>query len=116
MITHQSQPFGLAVLLNANYADGIDTSWIWDGDFEELVASHQATSYLVGGERHKDIAFRLQVAGVDPAVLAVQPDLGNVIKAVAAMPEPQVYVLATYTAVLQLRKKLADAGYIKQGY
>lgn len=116
MITHQSQPFGLAVLLNANYADGIDTSWIWDGDFEELVASHQATSYLVGGERHEDIAFRLQVAGVDPDQLAVQPDLGDVIKAVAAMPEPQVYVLATYTAVLQLRKKLADAGYIKQGY
>ncbi len=25
-----SYPFSLSVLLNANYADGIDTSWIWD--------------------------------------------------------------------------------------
>ncbi|WP_153051934.1 DUF1727 domain-containing protein, partial [Streptococcus suis] len=27
--------FSLSVLLNANYADGIDTSWIWDADFEQ---------------------------------------------------------------------------------
>ncbi len=39
MIQTAKQPFGFAMLLNANYADGIDTSWIWDGNFEEFVAS-----------------------------------------------------------------------------
>ena len=29
--------FSLSVLLNANYADGIDTSWIWDADFEKIL-------------------------------------------------------------------------------
>ncbi|MBM9834811.1 DUF1727 domain-containing protein, partial [Enterococcus faecalis] len=28
--------FSLSVLLNANYADGIDTSWIWDANFEKI--------------------------------------------------------------------------------
>ncbi len=114
MIRRQEQHFGLGVLLNANYADGTDTSWIWDGDFEELVASGKATTYLVGGERYRDIAFRMQVAGVTN--LIQKPDLGDVITAVSAMPETNVYLLATYTAVLQLRKKLADGGYIKQGF
>ena len=26
--------FSLVSLLNANYADGIDVSWIWDGNHE----------------------------------------------------------------------------------
>ncbi len=114
MIQRQSGHFGLGVLLNANYADGTDTSWIWDGNFEELVASKRATTYLVGGERYQDIAFRMTVAGVKD--LIQKPDLSDVITAVKQMPESRVYLLATYTAVLQLRKKLADGGYIKQGF
>lgn len=114
MISRQNDHFGLGVLLNANYADGTDTSWIWDGDFEALVASGKPTTYLVGGERYKDIAFRMQVAGVKE--LIQKPDLSDVITAVKAMPETNIYLLATYTAVLQLRKKLADSGYIKQGF
>ena len=29
-------PLACRFLLNANYADGIDTSWIWDADFEQI--------------------------------------------------------------------------------
>lgn len=36
MIKLAPYPFSLSVLLNANYADGIDTSWIWDADFEQI--------------------------------------------------------------------------------
>lgn len=63
MIKTDSNPFSLAVLLNANYADGIDTSWIWDGRFENLPFNN-IPSVLAGGERYRDIAFRLKVAGV----------------------------------------------------
>ena len=63
MIKTDDKPFSLAVLLNANYADGIDTSWIWDGDFENLPFD-KIPSVLTGGERYKDITFRLRVAGV----------------------------------------------------
>lgn len=116
MIDRQTDPFGFVMLLNAKYADGTDTSWIWDGDFEELVASGKATSYMVGGERWHDIAFRLQVAGVAKDSLKTKPALGDVIDEIKRLPEKQVYVLATYTAVLQLRKKLSEGGYIKAGF
>ncbi|KRO17632.1 Mur ligase family protein [Lacticaseibacillus saniviri] len=116
MISHQDKPFALATLLNANYADGIDTSWIWDGNFEEFVAGNHATSYLAGGERYQDIAYRFKVAGVPEDELQIIPDLGDVIKAIPEFKEDQVYLLATYTAILQLRKKLADEGYIKAGF
>lgn len=37
MIKLAPYPFTLSVLLNANYADGIDTSWIWDANFESIL-------------------------------------------------------------------------------
>ena len=116
MIQTAKQPFGFAMLLNANYADGIDTSWIWDGNFEEFVASKKAADYLVGGERYQDIALRLKVAGVPETKLTIKPDLGDVLTTLQEMPQQQLYVLATYTAMLQLRKKLSDGGYIKGGF
>ena len=116
MIETAKQPFGFAMLLNANYADGIDTSWIWDGNFEELVASQKAASYLVGGERYKDIGLRLTVAGVPEKALVSKPALDDVISTLKRFPQDQLYVLATYTAMLQLRKKLSDGGYIKAGF
>ena len=36
MIGLAPYPFSLVALLNANYADGIDVSWIWDGNFEHF--------------------------------------------------------------------------------
>ncbi|MBU8990791.1 DUF1727 domain-containing protein, partial [Faecalibacterium prausnitzii] len=52
MIETDPEPFSFVFLLNANYADGIDTSWIWDGDFEKLT-QHDIKQYMTGGERYK---------------------------------------------------------------
>ena len=114
MIKTDKNPFSLAFLLNANYADGIDTSWIWDGSFEELPFDH-IPSVLTGGERYKDITFRMRVAGVPEEHFAQRPDLKEAVNYIKQMPTKHVYVLATYTAMLQLRKMLADEGYIKGG-
>lgn len=114
MIKTDKNPFSLAVLLNANYADGIDTSWIWDGSFEELPFD-RIPSVLTGGERYKDITFRLRVAGVPEKNFHQRENLSDAVKFIEQMPTKHVYVLATYTAVLQLRKLLADENYIKGG-
>ena len=114
MIKTDKQPFSLAVLLNANYADGIDTSWIWDGSFEELPFD-RIPSVLTGGERYKDITFRLRVAGVPEKNFHQRPNLEDALQFIEHMPTKHIYVLATYTAMLQLRKLLADKGYIKGG-
>ncbi|MFT8996635.1 MAG: Mur ligase family protein [Liquorilactobacillus satsumensis] len=114
MIKTDPQEFSLAVLLNANYADGIDTSWIWDGRFENLPFA-RIPAVLAGGERYRDIAFRLEVAGVPANTFTKRENLEAVLTAVKQMPTRRVYILATYTAVLQLRKLLASQGYIKEG-
>lgn len=116
MIGHADKSFAFGFLLNAKYADGKDTSWIWDTNLEEFVASKQATTYLVGGERFKDIQFRMEVAGVDPDKLLTQPDLTKLPEQIASFKEDSVYLLATYTAMLQLRKTFADGGYINKGF
>ncbi|WP_311408631.1 Mur ligase family protein [Liquorilactobacillus uvarum] len=114
MIKTDHDPFSLAVLLNANYADGIDTSWIWDGRFEEL-PFERIPSVLAGGERYRDIAFRLKVAGVPAKNFEERESLNAVLESIKKMPTEHVYVLATYTAVLQLRKAMAAQDYIKEG-
>lgn len=112
MIETDPKSFSFAFLLNANYADGIDTSWIWDGDFEKL-ARHQIPQYMTGGERYKDITTRLTMAGINN--VWHEPDLTKVIDKIKQMPTEHVYILATYTAMLQLRKLLAEKEYIKKG-
>ncbi|WP_267200985.1 Mur ligase family protein [Limosilactobacillus kribbianus] len=112
MIETDPKPFSFAFLLNANYADGIDTSWIWDGDFEKL-SQHPIPQYMTGGERYKDITTRLTMAGIDN--VWHEPDLTHVIDKIKQMPTEHVYILATYTAMLQLRKLLAEKNYLKKG-
>lgn len=112
MILSDDAPFSFVGLLNANYADGIDTSWIWDGNFEKL-KEHDIPQFITGGERYKDITFRLKVAGIDEPI--IEPHLKDVVQRITEVPTKKVYVLATYTAVLQLRKQLADQKLIKEG-
>ena len=62
MIKLAPYSFSLSVLLNANYADGIDTSWIWDADFEQITQM-DIPEINAGGVRHSEIARRLRVTG-----------------------------------------------------
>ena len=106
--------FSLVSLLNANYADGIDVSWIWDGNHEAF-ADMDIPKVIAGGDRHEDMALRLKVAGIPEEKLLEIPDLEQVISEIKRLPTDHVYILATYTAVLQLRKSLTAQGYIQGG-
>ena len=54
-----SVSFSLVSLLNANYADGIDVSWIWDGNHEAF-AEMAIPQVIAGGDRHQDMTLRLK--------------------------------------------------------
>lgn len=114
MIGLASTPFSLVCLLNANYADGIDVSWIWDGNYEAF-AEMAIPKIIAGGDRHEEMALRLKVAGIEEKRLSETSNLDTVIEEIKELPTEHVYILATYTAVLQLRKKLADKGYMEGG-
>ncbi|MGO2538786.1 MAG: MurT ligase domain-containing protein [Leuconostoc mesenteroides] len=113
MMLTEKDEFSLLALLNANYADGIDTSWIWDAEFEKLHDT-KIQAVATGGERYKDLRVRLKMAGFTDQ--AVYEDLSEVVTAIKSLPTKKVYIAATYTAMLQLREQLSAKGYIKGGF
>jgi UDP-N-acetylmuramoyl-L-alanyl-D-glutamate--2,6-diaminopimelate ligase len=107
--------FSLVTLLNANYADGIDISWIWDGNHEKF-ADMNIPKVITGGERHEDMTRRMLVAGIEKEKLVeVDANFDNLLREIKSAPTEHVYILATYTAVMNLRAYLAQNGYIKGG-
>lgn len=91
----------VVVSVNDASADGRDISWIWDVDFERLAAA--GLPLVPGGSRARDVAVRLKYAGGSPEVARSQP-LEAIAAAVAACPPGRSpVVLATYTAMLDVR-------------
>lgn len=113
LLDTEKDHYSLAALLNAHHADGIDTSWIWDGNFESLDRD-KIDQVIVGGERHKDMAFRLEVAGFDPDKMIIESDFDQLLAAFAKAPTDKIYILSTYTAMLHLRQVFADKGVLKR--
>jgi UDP-N-acetylmuramyl tripeptide synthase len=63
----------LLVILNDNYADGRDVSWIWDANFELLKDYKQ--SIIISGDRAYDMAVRLKYAGVDESQFIIEKEI-----------------------------------------
>lgn len=99
--------FSLSVLLNANYADGIDTSWIWDADFEQIQEMN-ITEIFAGGVRSSEIARRLRVTGYDEDKISEFDSLEKLLSAIENQDTQHAYILSTYTAMLELRELLAQ--------
>lgn len=113
MIKLADYPFSLSVLLNANYADGIDTSWIWDANFE-LIHEMDITEINAGGVRHSEIARRLRVSGYDSNKISEKESLEEVMQAIEKQDSKHAYILATYTAMLAFRELLASRHVIRK--
>ncbi|MDQ3507068.1 MAG: MurT ligase domain-containing protein [Actinomycetota bacterium] len=100
------------IAINDNDADGRDVSWLWDVDFEMLADSGDVREpFTVSGIRAGDMAVRLKYA--DLPVGSVIPDREKAIKsALEATPSGEtLYVLPTYTAMLEIRRTLSDLGH-----
>lgn len=114
LLRSEPEPLDTLVLLNDGVADGEDVSWIWDVEFERL----SPRRLFLGGRRAEDLALRLKYAGVAPAVdqPQVRPGVGPALDAaLEAEPDSQarrLIVLATYTAMLDLRAICARRGWV----
>ncbi|MEJ5946265.1 MurT ligase domain-containing protein [Pseudokineococcus basanitobsidens] len=118
----------LVLAVNAQGADGRDTSWIYDVPFERL----RGRRVVVAGERAADLSLRLAVAGVEHARV---PALADALRAARALgtgqggtvggrdvvastgagngpvtPAEEVDVVGNYTAFQQLRRLAAAQG------
>ena len=116
MVLQESPPLHLLVLLNDRTADGRDVSWIWDVDYELLVADDRPESLTLSGDRAHDLALRFRYAGLGAARMSVVPEPAAALDTAlgAAGPGGRVYVLPTYTAMLDFRRVLADRGLVPE--
>ena len=98
------------MLLNDGIADGEDVSWIWDVDWESQ-APH-CRSLFVGGDRAADMALRLEYAGLPAPCTEATRDIGEILnRALSYVPEhEQLVILPTYTAMLDVRRRLGQMG------
>jgi lipid II isoglutaminyl synthase (glutamine-hydrolysing) len=100
------------VALNDEIADGRDVSWIWDVDFEPLLASLDRV--IVSGSRAAELALRFAYGGLDRARIEVVPELERALdRGLAETPAGgELVLLPTYTAMLALRRIVARRGYV----
>jgi UDP-N-acetylmuramyl tripeptide synthase len=98
------------IAINDNYADGRDVSWLWDADFEPL--ANLPCKFIVAGRRAEDMAVRLKYAGVEEKQIECVPPLTKALdKAVENCSAAEtLWVLPTYTCLLELQKILKRAG------
>ncbi|MSQ41711.1 MAG: DUF1727 domain-containing protein [Dehalococcoidia bacterium] len=96
----------LLAVLNDGVADGRDVSWIYDADLELLQG--RAATIVVSGTRADELALRLVLAGLEPAL--VEPHLASALERAIELTPPgaRLDVLATYTAMVELREALAN--------
>ncbi|HMI81031.1 MAG TPA: Mur ligase family protein [Solirubrobacterales bacterium] len=108
----EGEPIDLWIALNDRIADGRDVSWIWDADFELLAGGVRRV--VCSGTRAPEMALRLKYAGWPEAAIEVVPGIGASLDAAVAGARGRLFALPTYTALLELRKLLADRGLAKE--
>ncbi len=104
----------LLLALNDNLADGTDVSWIWDGEFEKLKVQSAKLKVICSGKRAEDLAVRLKYAGFDPKKITIEPDLQKAFRAARKGLRGNLFILPTYTAMLELQSILAKSGLKKR--
>jgi lipid II isoglutaminyl synthase (glutamine-hydrolysing) len=101
------------IALNDEIADGRDVSWIWDVDFEPLLARLERV--VAAGSRAAELALRCKYGGFADEAIEVVPDLGRALdRALELTPVGgELVALPTYTAMLELRKVVGGRGYVR---
>ncbi|HEY3541120.1 MAG TPA: MurT ligase domain-containing protein [Gaiellaceae bacterium] len=111
----EGRPPRIAVIaLNDAIADGRDVSWIWDVDFEPLLAGIERV--VASGSRAAELALRCKYGGLDEDALEVEPDLARALDRGLELTADgeELVVLPTYTAMLALQRIVAERGLAKR--
>ena len=87
------------LIVNARGVDGLDTSWLWDVDFQTL-RSHEV---FVTGDRYRDVAYRIHVDGV---TFESAPSLEKLTAKMSNAGISEASALASYTAFMEIASKV----------
>ena len=102
------------IILNDNLADGTDTSWIWDVDFESL-KDEDFRFVICSGIRAEDMALRLKYAGIPQIKIEIINDVKQAFQKAISLTndKERLYILPNYTAMLEIRGYLAREGLLR---
>jgi len=91
------------IIINDDYADGRDVSWLWDVDFSILPEN---MPILTGGSRSYDMAVRLKHDGrsLGESIEQIPVFTKRFVQSLGSQDEAVLF--CTYTAMLQLRDEL----------
>lgn len=92
----------LLIIINDNYADGRDVSWLWDAEFEVLKDIQK--EIVVSGIRANDMALRLKYAGVPTDKIKIIPEINKAVEYVGQTAQNEITIMPTYTALLYVNK------------
>tara|TARA_B100000029_G_scaffold449439_1_gene472646 strand:+ start:42814 stop:44208 length:1395 start_codon:yes stop_codon:yes gene_type:complete len=103
----KSVGINLLAILNDGIQDGEDVSWIYDADLEMLKKYN--VDLVCSGTRASDFALRWHLAGLDPRLVCSDIEV-SLYKALDNIsPGGRLEVIATYTAMLQVRSILTSS-------
>lgn len=91
------------LVLNDRIPDGLDVSWIWDIDVENLI--NKEWNVCVAGDRVYDMGLRMKYADI---FSHVEPDLEKAINNMTDSidKDDTLYILSNYSAMLEVRRIL----------
>ncbi len=114
-IIEDETPLSLLMMLNDNIADGRDVSWIWDADIEMLAGKIGQITFA--GTRAADMALRFKYAGAlpghTPANICGNTEEAFVHALEATRPGGSLFIVPTYTALLDIRTVLTRLGHAR---
>ena len=105
--SYAKKPAANMIVINDNYADGRDMSWLWDVDFRTLGAGVA----MVSGVRAYDMALRLQYDGVD--IAQVETHIPSALRHFLSHTSGKRRIYCTYTAMLALRRELGKQHHLE---
>lgn len=94
----------LLLVLNDRIPDGRDVSWIWDVDFEDF--STQFKNIIASGDRVYDMGLRLKYAEFKKFITEENLTKATSMAIKNTPTNETLYILATYSAMLEVRRIL----------
>ncbi len=114
-VTLNNEKSSLAFLLNDNYADGRDVSWIWDVDFEGIDYDKHSNLYF-SGTRRFDMATRVKISGAKLENCIICDSFDVLYDKILKDENEYIFLLTTYTAMLDYRKFLVSKKHLDKIY
>ncbi len=114
-LTFDDNKKNLLIALNDNFADGTDISWIWDSEMEIL--KNHLGPVTITGVRAEDMLLRFKYAGFTTKGIILEKNTAAALDSALSMTKDgeTLYILPTYTAMLEIRRILANRHLVK-GY